>query len=104
MVSSKVYENVTYKQISDMKHAIGFEIGHIRGTKHRRYEPYRNYFDAGDYRPQHLEELVNIGLMSLEQQEVPLFSSKVHNIYHVTDDGKEFLRFVTGVEILSESY
>lgn len=88
---------------SDMKHAVGFDKGHIKGTKHRKYEPYRNYFNAGIYRPQHLEELVNIGLMYLEQQEVPLFSNKIHNIYHVTDDGRKFLKLVTGVEILKEN-
>lgn len=93
-MNCKVYENVTYKQISDMKHAIGFERGHIKGTKHRRYEPYRNYFDTGDYRPQHLEELVNIGFM---------FRDDDYNIYHVTKSGKKFLEIVTGVEILKEN-
>lgn len=44
MVNSVVYENVTYKQINDMKHALGFDNRKIRGTKYRRYEPYRNFF------------------------------------------------------------
>ncbi len=101
-MNCKIYENVTYKQISDMKHAIGFDKGHIKGTKYRKYEPYRNYFDAGDCRPQHLEELVNIGFMSLEQDKLP-FSDNIHNVYHVTDDGRKFLKLVTGVEILKES-
>lgn len=47
MVNSVVYENVTYKQINDMKHALGFDNRKIRGTKYRRYEPYRNFFMLG---------------------------------------------------------
>ena len=39
MVNSAIYEKVTYKQIDDMKHAIGFDKRKVRGTKHRRYEP-----------------------------------------------------------------
>ena len=46
MVNSSVYEKVTYKQIDDMKHAIGFDNQKVRGTKYRKYEPYRNYYDA----------------------------------------------------------
>ena len=47
MVNSAIYEKVTYKQIDDMKHALGFDKRKVRGTKHRRYEPYRNYFNTG---------------------------------------------------------
>lgn len=103
MVDSKIYENVTYKQISDMKHAIGFDKGNIKGIKHRKYESYRNYFDSGKFQPEHLEKLVDIGFLYHEQDKLP-FHDDIHNVYHVTDDGKEFLRLVTGVEILKESY
>ena len=47
MVNSVVYEKVTYKQIDDMKHAIGFDNRKVRGTKHREILSHiRNYFDA----------------------------------------------------------
>lgn len=47
MVNSAIYEKVTYKQIDNMKHALGFDKRKVRGTKHRRYEPYRNYSMLG---------------------------------------------------------
>ena len=93
MVSSAIYEKVTYKQIDDMKHAIGFERGRVRGTKHRRYEPYRNYFNTGGGDVEDWEQLVAIG-----------FAEKGNdNWYSVSDDGREFLGRVTGVKILPES-
>lgn len=93
MVNSTVYQNVTYKQISDMKHAIGFDNRKIRGTKHRKYEPYRNYYNTGPGDIDSWEQLVSIG-----------FAEKgAENWYSVTDDGRYFLRLVTGVEILQES-
>lgn len=93
MVSSTVYEKVTYKQISDMKHAIGFSDRKVRGTKYRKYEPYRNYFDAGSRDIEDWEQLVSIGLAIKSRD----------NWYHVSDDGRVFLKFITGVEILPES-
>ena len=93
MVSSAIYEKVTYKQIDDMKHAIGFERGRVRGTKHRRYEPYRNYFNTAECDREDWEQLVKIGFADKGKE----------NWYSVSDDGREFLRRVTGVEILPES-
>lgn len=93
MVSSAIYEKVTYKQIDDMKHAIGFERGRVHGTKHRRYEPYRNYFNTGERDWEDWEQLVKIGFADKGKE----------NWYSVSDDGREFLRRVTGVEILPES-
>ncbi|MDO5559392.1 MAG: hypothetical protein Q4F95_07300 [Oscillospiraceae bacterium] len=95
MVSYEECEHVTYKQIDDMKHAIGFDNRKVRGTKNRRYEPYRNYFDAGERDIEDLDKLVKIGLMT---------KRKFHNntVYHVTEDGKTFLYYVTGVEILPD--
>lgn len=93
MVSSAIYEKVTYKQIDDMKHAIGFERGKVTGIKHRKYEPYRNYYDAGPKAIESWEQLVSIGFAT---------KSRDH-WYHVSDDGREFLRRVTGVDILPES-
>ena len=92
MVSSAVYEKVTYKQIDHMKHAIGFERGRVRGTKHRRYEPYRNYFNTGACDVEDWEQLVSIGFATKSRD----------NWFHVSDDGREFLSRVTGVKILPE--
>ena len=93
MVSSAIYEKVTYKQIDDMKHAIGFSSRRVHGTKHRRYEPYRNYFNTGECDREDWEQLVSIG-----------FAEKGNdNWYSVSEDGREFLSMVTGVSILPES-
>lgn len=93
MVSSTLYEKVTYKQISDMKHAIGFDNRKVHGTKYRKYEPYRNYYNTGLRDVESWEQLVTIGLATKSR----------NNVYHVSDDGRMFLKFVTGVEILPES-
>ena len=93
MVDSNVYENVTYKKIDDMKHAIGFDNRKVKGTKHRKYEPYRNYFCAGECDTQSWNHLVEMG-----------FAEKYSdNYYAVSEDGRFFLELVTGVKILEES-
>lgn len=93
MVNITLYEKVTYKQIDDMKHAIGFDNRKVRGTKHRRYEPYRNYFNAGGRDVEDWEQLVSLGFATKSRE----------NWYHVSVDGRLFLKRVTGVEILPES-
>ena len=92
MLNLKKIGNVTYKQIDIMKHTIGFNRGRIRGTKYRRYAPYRNYFNAGPTDIVDIEDLVEIGLIEEYRK----------NWFEVTDDGKEFLRLVTGVTILED--
>lgn len=92
MLDYKKIKNVTFKQIEDMKHTIGFDEKRIKGTKYRRYEPFRNYFDAGQADIEDMETLVKIGLMTKYRE----------HWYCVNDDGKEFLRLVTGVEILPD--
>lgn len=93
MVNSAIYERVTYKQIDDMKHALGFDKRKVRGTKNRRYEPYRNYFNAGGKDVEDWEHLVSVGLATKSRE----------NWYHVSDDGRIFLELVTGVKFLPES-
>lgn len=93
MVNSAIYEKVTYKQIDNMKHAIGFSNRRVRGTKHRRYEPYRNYFNTGECDVTDWEQLVDIGFADKGKD----------NWYSVSDDGREFLSMVTDVDILPES-
>lgn len=93
MVNSAVYDKVTYKQIDDMKHALGFDKRRVRGTKYRRYEPYRNYFNTGNCDIDDWEQLVTIGLATKSRE----------NWYHVSDNGRIFLELVTGVKILPES-
>ena len=93
MVNSAIYEKITYKQIDDMKHALGFDKRKVRGTKHRRYEPYRNYFYTGECDVPDWEQLVSIGFATKSRE----------NWYHVSDDGRIFLERVTGVKFLPES-
>lgn len=92
MVNSREYMKVTYSQIDKMKHAIGFDDRKVTGTKYRKYEPYRNYYAAPSCGDSELEELVRLGFMEKSRE----------NYYHVTDDGKIFLKRVTGVEILPD--
>lgn len=92
MLNLKEINNVTYKQIDIMKHTIGFNRGRIRGTKYHRYAPYRNYFDASPADITDIKRLVEIGLMKEYRK----------NWFEVTDDGKDFLRLVTGVTILED--
>lgn len=93
MVNSAIYEKVTYKQIDDMKHALGFNKRKVRGTKYRRYEPYRNYFNTGERDVKDWEQLVAIGFATKSRE----------NFYHVSEDGRIFLEWVTGVKFLPES-
>lgn len=95
MIDYEKIKSVTYNQIDMMKHAIGFENKHIRGTKRRRMEPYRNYYDAGSRDESELNALVELGLM---QKSNPPYSLGI--CYYVTEDGRKFLEMVTGVEIL----
>lgn len=88
MLNFKKIDNVTYKQIDIMKHTIGFNRGRIRGTKYRRYAPYRNYFQAG--------------LADMKLAKIGLMKEYRKNCFEVTDDGREFLELVTGVTILEE--
>lgn len=90
MLNSKTVDDVTYSQISNMKHAIGFDMGNIRGTKHRKMEPYRNYFDAGERDIPGWDDLVRRGL-AIERR---------RGYYSVSKDGAEFIRWVTGVELV----
>ena len=91
MLNSSEYQHVTYGQIDDMKHAIGFDPRKVTGTKHRKYVPYRNYYAAGGDRPD-LDELVRLGFMEKSRP----------GYYHVTNDGKLFLEKVTGVKIMPD--
>lgn len=99
MVKSQEYEKVTYGQMSKMKHAIGFDKRKIRGTKHRKYEPYRNYYCAGKADQEDWEQLVELGFAE-KGREIKEHDSKY---YFVTADGRLFIEYVTGVQILEES-
>lgn len=92
MIEYSKYRQVTYNQIDMMKHTIGFNNHKVRGTKYRKYEPYRNYYYAGKSDKAELDKLVEIGLMKKSSEDY----------YHVTDNGKEFLYYVTGVQILPD--
>lgn len=93
MVSSALYEKVTFKQIDNMKHALGFDNRKVTGTKHRKYIPYRNRFYAGEKDVEDWKTLVELGFA----QE---FST---DNFCVTDDGRFFLERVTGIKFEEES-
>lgn len=63
MVDYNKYQDVTYNQIDMMKHTIGFDDRKVKGTKYRKYEPYRNYYNAGERDKAELDKLVEIGFM-----------------------------------------
>ena len=88
----KCWQSVTYKQIELMKHAIGFSDRKVKGTKHRTYTPYRNFFNTGEKDVKDWEKLKKIGLADKWRQQS----------YYVTDEGRIFLGNVTGVKILEE--
>lgn len=92
MIDYNKIESVTFKQIDAMKHTIGFDNMKVKGTKYRRFKPYRNFFDAGERDIADMEKLVEIGLMTKSGE----------HLYHVNYDGKKFLQLVTGVEILPD--
>lgn len=92
MLNYGAIKDVTYSQISNMKHAIGFEMGHVRGTKHRKLEPCRNFFDAGERDIPGWDDLVRRGL-AIERR---------RGCYSVSKDGAEFIRLVTGVELVGQ--
>lgn len=93
MVSSNLYEAVTFKQIDNMKHALGFDNRKVTGTKHRKYIPYRNRFFAGGKDIEDWKSLVDLG-----------FAEEVcANNFCVTADGRFFLERVTGIKFEEES-
>lgn len=87
MIDASLYENVTYKQINDMKHALGFDNGNVTGTNHRTFIPYRNSFHASGKDIKDWKNLVTLGF-AIEQSE---------NTFSVTPDGTLFLEKVTGI-------
>lgn len=92
MLNSKDVADVTYSQISNMKHAVGFDMGKVRGTKHRKMEPYRNFYDAGERDIPGWDDLVRRGLAI----------KRSSGYYSVSKDGAEFIRLVTGVELVGQ--
>lgn len=83
-------KDITYLQISYMKHAVGFDSGLVRGTKHRRMVPYRNFYDAGDRDIPAWDDLVRRGLAV----------KKSNHVYAVSQSGAEFLSQLTQVRLI----
>jgi len=83
-------------QIDLMKHCLGFDNDKVTGTKHRKYEAYRNYFtSSGDHSD--WDDLVKQGLAT--KRDFPHGVGDIPQVYFVSDDGKEFLGKIIGVEI-----
>ena len=87
--------SVTKTQIDDMKHTIGFKNRNIRGTKHRRYEAYRNFYSTqeGCEDFEQLVDLCDKGLMISRQD------GTFGWLFHLSPEGFRFLSDITGVNI-----
>lgn len=83
-------------QIDLMKHCVGFENGRVRGTKHRQYEAYRNYFTTSGDDAQ-WDDLVSQGLAI--KNDFPRGCGENPKIYVVSIEGLELLSGITGVTI-----
>lgn len=80
-------------QIHKMKHAIGFDISRVKRGK---YTAFRNYYSCEDNAE--WNELVYHGLA---RKRVDPFC-KTDVIYHVTQDGMDYLSKLIGVKIVED--
>ena len=90
---------VTTNQIDFMKHCLGFENSKVKGTKHRKYKAYRNYFTTSNNDVE-WDKLVEQGLAT--KQDFPNGCGDNPKAYFVSDEGKKFLSNITGVEITED--
>ena len=90
---------ITSNQIDCMKHCIGFENRRVTGIKHRKYKTYRNYFTTSNDDTE-WDKLVEQGLAT--KQDFPNGCGDNPKAYFVSDEGKEFLSNITGVEITED--
>jgi|GEM_PF-610717 len=89
------YEHVTVKQLSDMKHAIGFAGSRVTGTKHHKYKAYRNYFTTSG-KHEGWDELCRFGFAEGD----PFHGGGEGSmIYRLTTEGMKFLSRLFEVEI-----
>jgi len=87
---------LTYEQINNMKHCIGFHNSKVTGTKHRKMEAYRNYYVTSD-NDEMLDNLVDQGLMI--KRKIGNCEGDESKVYRVSEEGFIFLSELTGIII-----
>jgi len=90
---------ITSNQIDCMKHCLGFENRRVKGTKHRKYKAYRNYFTTSNDDIE-WDKLVEQGLAT--KQDFLNGCGDNPKAYFVSDEGKKLLSSITGVKITEE--
>ena len=96
---NEIRKGVSLGQISDMKHAIGFDSNSelkVGVDGNRVYEYYRTYFITGSGRVKRLDELVEIGLMEVYQ--LPQWYCGGF-CYSLTDKGIKLLEQIYSINI-----
>lgn len=83
-------------QIRNMKHAIGFSKDKVKGTKHRRYEAYRNYYTTSG---NHVgwDNLCSQGLA--EKEPFARGCGDNPQMYSVTQEGLSLLGEIMSIDI-----
>ena len=90
MLTDQKYQQITLKQIVYLKTAIDYRGTYIKGRPFPRFTPSRNCIYPQDSDKEHLDGLVDMGLMAYNKS----------GFYYVTDAGRKFLTDLTCVEIL----
>lgn len=90
-------QNLRYKHIETMQHAIGFSKNQITGTKHRVMHAFRNYYCS------HKNDEIAVSLCSLGLMTEGANSSNDIQYFHVTKEGLVFLARLCGFEKIVET-
>lgn len=89
-------EQFTDKQLSEMKHCIGYAEHRVRGRKYRKYTAYRNRYAAPCYLAS-WDDLVSRGFAKVERA-----PDSQYPLYWLTKTGMDALGEVLGCAILED--
>lgn len=90
------YSDITYKQIEEMQHAIGFNKNKVTGIKHRVMRAYRNHFcDHIDNQSWEILRLKGLADRGKADKDGICY-------FHVTENGLQFLATLCGFEKIVE--
>lgn len=84
---------LTIEQINDMKHCIGYQPP-SNVPKRGVLNAYRNYYTTNNNGVKHLDELVDIGFMTVGE-----FGEYKNKIYRVTSKGIDYLAELFNIRI-----
>jgi hypothetical protein len=87
---------LTTIQTDLMKHALGVQADRITGTKHRKYEAFRNYYTTSGHVLE-WDGLVCQGLASIN--DFPQGGGEHPKVYRVTSEGMKALGDIMEIEI-----